>query len=63
MEHLWLQTLPHLRRRVPTAVGAHNGVVHKDGNFILPDFVESTLALGPKFAVEKRNTPVDLVHM
>ncbi|KAL1427916.1 hypothetical protein MTO96_003074 [Rhipicephalus appendiculatus] len=63
VEHLWLQTMPHLRRSAPTAVGAHSGVVHKEGNFILPDFVESTLALGPKFAVEKRNTPVGLVHM
>ncbi|KAH8020901.1 hypothetical protein HPB51_008412 [Rhipicephalus microplus] len=61
VDYLWQGELRRLRSQFSTTRRGSTGVVHTYGDIALPDFVMKTLGLGPKFAVEKRRTPTELL--
>ncbi|KAH8039067.1 hypothetical protein HPB51_004992 [Rhipicephalus microplus] len=61
VDYLWQGELRRLRSQFSTTRRGSTGVVHTYGDVALPDFVMKTLGLGPKFAVEKRRTPTELL--
>ncbi|KAM7281543.1 hypothetical protein ISCGN_005959 [Ixodes scapularis] len=63
VEFLWRQTLIHLRASTPETTPAVGNLVHKLGDVELPVKVEGVLSQGPKFAVEPRKSPPELLTM
>ncbi|KAH7939670.1 hypothetical protein HPB52_015740 [Rhipicephalus sanguineus] len=62
-EWLWQLHLKQLRSRLPEKRPMQKGPVHGASQLDLPDFVHNALSLGPKFAVEKKRPPEELLSM
>lgn len=63
-DFLWQQTLPLLGASIPGRRPAATGnKVHKLGDVRLPKQVEQVLSHGPKFAVEPRKSPPELLSL
>ncbi|KAH8026790.1 hypothetical protein HPB51_024905 [Rhipicephalus microplus] len=60
--HLWSRELASLRAQCPTKP-RQSGVVHSCSDVVLPDYVHNTLALGPKFAVDRGRSAPELLSM
>ncbi|KAH8033133.1 hypothetical protein HPB51_007750 [Rhipicephalus microplus] len=59
---LWSRELASLRAQRPTEP-RQSGVVHSCSDVVLPDYVHNTLALGPKFAVDRGRSAPELLSM
>ncbi|XP_075740700.1 uncharacterized protein LOC142786889 [Rhipicephalus microplus] len=62
VEHMWQCALRQLRIVQPTRP-RQEGVVHVADDVQLSEQVRRTLGLGPKFAVEQRKTPAELLSV
>ncbi|KAG0445018.1 hypothetical protein HPB47_003208 [Ixodes persulcatus] len=62
-DFLWQRNLLYLRAGLPRKPPTAEGSVHKMGDVNLPDQVQRVLSLGPKFAVEPRKTPPELLTL
>ncbi|KAG0443722.1 hypothetical protein HPB47_014598, partial [Ixodes persulcatus] len=63
-DFLWQQTLPLLRASIPgRRLAATGNKVHKLGDVRLPKQVEQVLSHGPKFAIEPRRSPPELLSL
>ncbi|KAH6927068.1 hypothetical protein HPB50_026680 [Hyalomma asiaticum] len=60
---MWSTTLTRLRASLPKYRGSSTQAVKTSGDFPLPDFVERTLALGPKYATEPKKSAPELVSI
>ncbi|KAH8042587.1 hypothetical protein HPB51_024808 [Rhipicephalus microplus] len=59
---LWSRELTGLHAQRPTRP-RQSGVVHSCSDVVLPDYVHNTLALGPKFAVDRERSAPELLSM
>ncbi|XP_075740669.1 uncharacterized protein LOC142786855 [Rhipicephalus microplus] len=63
VESRWKQELLLLRRQKRRPQVRSAGQLHVEEGISLPDYVRTTLSLGPKFAVEKKNSPAELLSL
>ncbi|KAL1473441.1 hypothetical protein MTO96_038670, partial [Rhipicephalus appendiculatus] len=62
-EWLWQLHLKQLRGRLPEKKPMQRNTVHGASQLNLPGFVHDALSLGPKFAVEKKRPPEEMLSM
>ncbi|KAH8032749.1 hypothetical protein HPB51_001447 [Rhipicephalus microplus] len=63
VESRWKQELLLLRRQKRRPQVRSAGQLHVEEGISLPDYVRTTLSLGPKFAVERKNSPAELLSL
>ncbi|KAH7976925.1 hypothetical protein HPB52_021502 [Rhipicephalus sanguineus] len=63
LENKWRQEPFVLRQHKRPSDTQSSGQVHTEEGVSVPDFVQQTIALGPKFAFERQNSPAELLLM